>query len=256
MLTDHTQVFDRMFDASRKEADGLAQGAIRELFLGPDGGGCEIREARYERVLNWFRFQPPANAVKAGAVMLLTLIFSALAARSLRPLLGPDSELIYLIPALLVEIFCLTYIPLSVVLPDRAWSTVTPAERKLLTARLLAESWLARKYDLDDLLPALRSSADKLRSRRSAVVWPVSAVGTLVAYLDLFAGPQAASRNGLFSLLGIPAGYRVPVFCVTAAALGIVALVKIFAPLRWREQLEPHLVREVEKRKAERSRAE
>jgi hypothetical protein len=256
MLPDQARSFDLLYAESRKAANVLADGAIREMFLGTPESEIAIHHTRFERLLNWFRFQPTVNALKAGLIMCLTLLGSALAARFLRPHLGPASEWIYLIPALLVEVFCLTYIPVSLLLPDRVWSAVSVTARRRLTARMIVDGWVGRGLRLEELLPSFGASTAALRARRAQFSGLVFLTGTFATFFDFFAGQQISGRGGLFALLGLSPGYRVAAFCSLFTVSALAAFITTLAPLNWRQQLKPHLVREVQRRGAQNSEAE
>lgn len=244
-MLDKERRFNKIYKESSKEADALANEGIEELYF-----GCgELVLDAPERLLNKIRFQGVTDQLKVYALAMLTLIFCALTAGAFRPAIGIWSEIIYAAAVAVNGIFILAYGGTSVLLHDRAWLTVGLTERRELAATLIVEKWVAGRHDVDELLPAFKASVDMLKKYQAFIKGGIIVAGAFLTFFKLIFGERISLHDSVLAPLSIPASYGPYVYVALFAAVFVVTFVFVSAPLGWRESIEPHLVRAIERYK-------
>jgi hypothetical protein len=244
MIRDDRRLFDRFYKESSREAESLANEAVKELYC---GCGSELILNPAERLMNGIRFQTIPGILGTNALVFLALIVCAVAVATFRKSLGVWGEVIYLGTELAAELFVLTYMILSVWTQDRAWHTVSPSERKDLTAALLVDKWVTAGREADDLVPAFKSSLDTLRKYQTLVKGSVVAAGAFLTFFKLLFGERISLHETVLAPLVLSPRYGAYVYAAIFLLALIAMFVRVIAPIAWREGLEPHLLRAVER---------
>lgn len=247
MLNNKEKSFDRIYSESSKEANSLANEGIRELFFGTE----QLVLSTPERLLLKISFQSIPKMLMIYGVVLLMLSISAFAAVSLKQSLGLWSDIIFAVSEIIGGIFVLVYTTLSVCLQDRAWLTVSLSERKELTADLVVEKWVARGQHIDDLMPAMKSSLDRLKKYQAFVKGVIITIGALITFFKIFLGDKFSIHDTVLAPLTGIFGYNPYIYATVFLMLLAGIFIRVIAPIMWRESLEPVLGRAIERYKRE-----
>ena len=77
----------------------------------------------------------------------------------------------------------------------------------------------------------------------------VSVAQMAITFFDFFVGQYLAPHQVMYTYLGVPPKNSAFIFLSLLTLMWIVTLVLIYVPLYWRKQLEPFLVKAVERQK-------
>jgi hypothetical protein len=246
MMNDMERLFNRLYRTSSQEADSLAQEGIKELYLGCSG---ELALNPAERLLNIFRFQTITDMLKINGLVMLILMAATLVAAFFRPMLGIWSEVIYATSIGITGTFILAYITVSVCLENRAWSTVSSMQRRDINATLIIEKWVAHRQNIDDLMPSFKASLDTFKKFQEFVKGWVFAAGAFLTFFKLLFSERVSLQETVLAFLALSSSFGLYLYVGVFFVALLAVFVFISVPISWRESLEPHLVRAIEKYK-------
>jgi MFS family permease len=244
MFWDLEKEFNALYKKSSQGAKEIADAAIKEDYT-----EVEMPQSPRSKLGYRVRFQPVPVIFVIFGITTLGMFLGSLVALYFRPRWGQWSDLII---GIMIVISSLLYLILTIItlwLSDKASSRVNLFERREVQANLLVEQWMERKYNLDDLVLAFKSSLNTLKLRRDFYIGFTFTVGAFLTFFKLLIGNEDTLRKVLLSLTGI--SFQSPyTFLIGFAVIAVATFVYISAPIAWREQLEPFLYREIERRKA------
>jgi hypothetical protein len=245
MIYDKEKSFDRIYRESSKEANDLANAGVKELYF-----GCgELVLNTRERLLLGISFQTIPQMIKVYCLVFLALSSLSFLALYFRSALGIWSDLILTGTVAISGTFVLAYTSVTVWLQDHTWLTVSLAERKELTAKSVIEKWVSRGRDIDDLMPALKASLDRLKKYQGVIKGVVIAAGAFLTFFKIFFGDKQSLHETVLAPLASTFGNNPYVYVTVFLVAWAATFICVSAPLGWRESLEPFLVREIEKYK-------
>jgi uncharacterized membrane protein YesL len=244
MFWDIEKDFNRIYKQASKESKRMAAEAVKEYYK-----DVELPNHRWKRLNYVFRFQPTPVMFSVFGVTSIMLVIAALIVRRARHQLDDVSDLILALMELVSMLLFLILTTLTVVLSDRASSRVNISERRQTIANLIVTRWV-KNYKINDLMLAFKTSLNTLKLRRDFYVGATFTVGAFMSFFKILIGNEETLRKLLPSALGMP--FQSPyIFTATFILIAVCTFVFISAPLAWREQLEPFLIREIERYKAE-----
>ncbi|OLE51709.1 MAG: hypothetical protein AUG51_21675 [Acidobacteria bacterium 13_1_20CM_3_53_8] len=248
MFIDKVYHFDRLYKAARDEAEDEADKVIRDFYTLVAGWKDKLSY----RLLNKLRFHGTRAMIRVFLVAtLITLVYTYLIWYFRPPEMSWAVTLYYLLQ-LAFLLFVPLYTGVSVLLANKAWLEVNQTVRREITSRKIVEKWRENRLDVDDLELAFTASLNNLKIRRNMYVGVVFTAGAFHTLGRFFVGSEVSFEGRLFRLIGISTQYQSELFTAMFFAVAVPAFVLISAPINWREQLEPFLVRAVEKYKAAR----
>lgn len=243
MFWDLEKSFNTIYRQATRESKKIADDAIKQHHENLQKPNLLWRWLTYS-----IRFQPVPAILAVFAMTMGAVVVTALLVRLFRYILGGYADLVLVLMMLISGLLYLVLSTLIIILADRASSQVNLSERRQTTADLIVEKWLAKKYPLEDLVLAFKSSLNTLKVRRSFYVGITFTVGVFLNFFKLLIGDDAALRKIFINLAGVtfPSSSS---FVISFSIVAVGTFVLISVPIAWREQLEPFLFREVERRK-------